>query len=315
MGGAGLPARRGDRGARGTRRTWRSAGWTGRSTRNGRSSRSTTRARRRRSCPPRRPPRTRPRCCPSTTPGSRPARARAPGRTTTTSRPSSPSTRSATRSTDARSAATTCTRQLRKRLPDELLPWCDGCQSHHARRGLLIMAGLHGRLCISGRVGRQPEFSRTDQLIEWERAEPRGGRARSSCKRYRHLYGELEPPALHRVVGPGQAARAGAVGAEPREGRRRELPRACGCSAPAIPSCSAPRPRDARAGRGVAEAGVEGGRRRRRGHAGREAVALWRGRKQGKTLEVTVEGGDVDVQAQADRLAPHRGCSKAVVQK
>ena len=48
---------------------------------------------------------------------------------------------------------------------------------------------------------------------------------------------------------------------------------------------------------------------------GRKAVALWRARKKGKTLEVTVDGGDVDVQAQADRLAPHRGCSKAVVQK
>ena len=58
--------------------------------------------------------------------------------------------------------------ELRKQLPDELLPWCDGCQSHHARRGLLIMAGLHGRLCISGRVGRQPEFSRTDQLVGWD---------------------------------------------------------------------------------------------------------------------------------------------------
>ena len=41
-----------------------------------------------------------------------------------------------------------------------------------------------------------------------------------------------------------------------------------------------------------------------------EAVALWRARKQGKTLEVTLEG-DVDaeaVKAEAERLAPHRGC-------
>ena len=46
-----------------------------------------------------------------------------------------------------------------------------------------------------------------------------------------------------------------------------------------------------------------------------KAVALWRARKQGKTLEVTLDGADVDVQEQADRLAPHRGCSKAVVRK
>ena len=32
--------------------------------------------------------------------------------------------------------------QLRQRLPGELLPWCEGCQSHHARRGLLVMATL-----------------------------------------------------------------------------------------------------------------------------------------------------------------------------
>ncbi|HEY6891504.1 MAG TPA: crosslink repair DNA glycosylase YcaQ family protein, partial [Solirubrobacter sp.] len=38
---------------------------------------------------------------------------------------------------------------LRQRLPVDLLPWCPGCKSHHARRGLLVMAGLHGRLCVA----------------------------------------------------------------------------------------------------------------------------------------------------------------------
>ena len=66
---------------------------------------------------------------------------------------------------------------LRQRLPDELLPWCKGCESHHARRGLLVMAGLHGRLCIAGRAGRQPAFARTDQLVGWE---PPDGRGRAS---------------------------------------------------------------------------------------------------------------------------------------
>src|SRR5687768_8353033 len=45
---------------------------------------------------------------------------------------------------------------LRRRLPRELLPWCKSCRSHHARRGLLVMAALHGRLCVAGRAGRQP---------------------------------------------------------------------------------------------------------------------------------------------------------------
>src|SRR3954463_14072304 len=39
--------------------------------------------------------------------------------------------------------------QLRETLPGALLPWCESCGSHHARRGLLIIAGLRGRLCIS----------------------------------------------------------------------------------------------------------------------------------------------------------------------
>jgi Winged helix DNA-binding domain len=55
--------------------------------------------------------------------------------------------------------------ELRSRLPAELLPWCEPCQSHHARRGLLTVAALEGRLCIAGREGRQNTFARTDQWI------------------------------------------------------------------------------------------------------------------------------------------------------
>ena len=36
--------------------------------------------------------------------------------------------------------------QLRQKLPGALLPWCEACESHHAKRGLLIVAGLRGRL-------------------------------------------------------------------------------------------------------------------------------------------------------------------------
>ena len=56
--------------------------------------------------------------------------------------------------------------ELRGRLPEELLPWCPSCHSRHARRGLLSMAALDGRLCIAGREGRQNTFARTDQWIE-----------------------------------------------------------------------------------------------------------------------------------------------------
>ena len=74
---------------------------------------------------------------------------------------------------------------LRGRLPKELLPWCPGCESHHARRGLLSVAALEGRLCIAGRDGRQNTFTRTDQ---WIALEPADDSPREFVRRYlRHL--------------------------------------------------------------------------------------------------------------------------------
>lgn len=77
---------------------------------------------------------------------------------------------------------------LRERLPDELLPWCEGCRSHHARRGLLVVASLSGRLCVSGRAGRQPVFARTDQWATWKPAAPATARAQL-VRRYLHWFG------------------------------------------------------------------------------------------------------------------------------
>jgi hypothetical protein len=62
--------------------------------------------------------------------------------------------------------------ELRGRLPAELLPWCEPCQSHHARRGLLSVAALAGRLCVAGREGRQSTFARTDQWVALQPADP-----------------------------------------------------------------------------------------------------------------------------------------------
>jgi hypothetical protein len=51
--------------------------------------------------------------------------------------------------------------------------------------------------------------------------------------------------------------------------------------------------------------------------AGGSPVALWRARKQGKRLEVTVDAfGELPEHAlveQAERLAPHRGCTSVEV--
>jgi len=77
---------------------------------------------------------------------------------------------------------------LRGRLPPELLPWCPACESHHARRGLLTVAALAGRLCVAGHEGRQPAYARTDQWTALEPADPRAAQA-ELVRRYLHHLG------------------------------------------------------------------------------------------------------------------------------
>lgn len=196
---------------------------------------------------------------------------------------------------------------LRKALPKPLLPWCEGCKSHHARRGLLIVAGLRGRLCLSGRVGRQPEFSRTDQLIGWD-APPREDAGRELVTRYRRQYGPSDERAFAEWSG---LARTHA----------RELwtsSRAKG-SGETLDGVRLLAPGDPQLQRRDREAFIPDAAWRKRvwaaaGGAGvvtqdGEVVALWRARKRGTTLEVTVEGAEIDVTEHAERLAPHRGCT------
>ena len=127
--------------------------------------------------------------------------------------------------------------QLRQRLPGELLPWCEGCQSHHARRGLLVMATLNGRLCISGRAGRQPAFSRTDQLHGWDAPE-RTAAGAELVRRYRATYGPSSVSHFASWAGLGKAHGA-SCGRSTTQRPRPRRSTACGCSGPATPSCSA----------------------------------------------------------------------------
>jgi hypothetical protein len=76
--------------------------------------------------------------------------------------------------------------ELRHRLPQELLPWCPACRSHHARRGLLSVAALDGALCIAGREGRQNTFARTDQ---WITLPPADDAPAEFARRYLHHLG------------------------------------------------------------------------------------------------------------------------------
>jgi hypothetical protein len=200
--------------------------------------------------------------------------------------------------------------QLRRKLPGALLPWCESCQSHHAKRGILIVAGLRGRLCISGRAGRQPVFARTDQLVGWD-APPRERAGAELVRRYRQQYGDPDVAHFTDWTGLGRAHARELW--ESVSGRlpAAKLPGGLRLIAPGDPILIG---RDR-------EALVDDPQWRKQiwaslGGAGVVLVdgtvaGLWRGRKKGKRLELELEG-DVDrdaVRAQAERLAPHRGCT------
>ncbi len=245
---------------------------------------------------------------------------------------------------------------LRERLPRPLLPWCDGCQSHHARRGLLVAAGLHGLLCIAGKAGRQPLFARTDQWLgtppgaSAQPAEAAASRrprrprppvparlralhacaaarsGRGSCpSQARAAWALVEPELVEVSVASDGGETAVARGCSPTTCRRSRPPRrrpASCCSRPATRCCSratascccpipcsadAPSPRSTRPATSSSTA---------------RPIALWRGRKSGRTLQVAVEplaerplprralGA---IEREATRLAPHRGCAVAAL--
>jgi hypothetical protein len=227
---------------------------------------------------------------------------------------------------------------LRRRLPSELLPWCPGCESHHARRGLLVMAALNGRLCIAGRAGRQPAFARTDQWVAW--APPARAEAGAELvRRYLSAYGPSTPGHLAEWAGLGPAHGRelwGLVEEELAEvqvdGRSRawllarDLPlmrnpppaRGVRLLAPGDPLLLG-RDRESllddqalrkEVWRAIGGAGLV--------LCNGDAVALWRARKEGRRLAVAVGAfGPAPpreaVQRAAERLAPHRGCRQVAV--
>ena len=206
--------------------------------------------------------------------------------------------------------------QLRQRLPGELLPWCRGCESHHARRGLLVMAALNGRLCISGRAGRQPAFSRTDQIHGWEPPDREAAGA-ELVRRYRATYGATKVGHFAEWAGLSKA-HAGELWAlddttpapAPLDGVRLLAPGdpiLLGRDRETLLPDPAARKKVWAALGGMGIVTSDG-----------EPVALWRGRKKGSKLEVSVEAlakrlPKRDIEAAADRLAPHRGCTSVAL--
>jgi hypothetical protein len=207
--------------------------------------------------------------------------------------------------------------ELRGRLPEELLPWCEPCQSHHARRGLLSVAALEGRLCIAGRAGRQNTFARTDQWIALEGADKA-----ELVRRYLHHLGPSTPAdfaawagiALHHAkmllegVELVQVGKAYLLAEDEAAFENPPKPGGTRLLGPGDPLLTA-RDREVladkalhkRIWRPVGSPGVVL-------HDGRLA-GLWRARKQGRKLTVETEwlGKPVEVTEEMERIAALRG--------
>jgi hypothetical protein len=189
---------------------------------------------------------------------------------------------------------------LRQRLPERMLPWCEGCQSHHARRAVLVTAGLHGKLCLAGKAGRQPLFARTDQLIDWD--PPRENQLVS---RYKRQYGTSTPAHFAEWAGIDKAHAKRLWTDEAAEPERLDGLRVLAPGDPILLTRERERLVPDPGWRkqlwsAIPSTGVvlDDG----------EPVALWKARKRGKALEVAITAGDAPLDA-FQKLAEHRGCT------
>jgi hypothetical protein len=214
--------------------------------------------------------------------------------------------------------------ELRGRLPADMLPWCEPCQSHHARRGVLTVAALAGRLCYAGPEGRQPAFARTDQWTALDPADERSARA-EFVRRYLHHLG----PSTHTDL----AAWAGISPSHARallktvEDELVAVGKAFLAAADLAAFESPPAARGVRLlGPGDPLLGARDKERLIPDKALRKQVwrmlgspgvvlsdgrpaGTWRARKQGRRLRIETEwfGDPVDVREEAERLAALRG--------
>jgi len=223
---------------------------------------------------------------------------------------------------------------LRERLPDELLWWCRGCQSHHVHPSLWRATGIRGVLAVAERRGRVTVFGAPPEMRGAEQAPA------ELTRRFLHAYGPATQADLAAWAGiaPSHArALLDAVAGEVEEvelGGRGALMLTADATALASPPAASgvrllppfdpyldQRDREtlfpdpefrARARTGIGNPGVllvDG-----------VIAGLWRPAKKGKRLVVTVEpvspaarsAADA-VAAEAEVIAPHRGCERSEV--
>ncbi len=223
---------------------------------------------------------------------------------------------------------------LRERLPDELLWWCRGCQSHHVHPSLWRATGMRGVLAVAERRGRVTVFGAPPKARGVKQAPA------ELARRFLHAYGRATSAELAAWAGiaPSHARTlldgiSGEV-AEVDFAGRRALILAADAEALASPPAAAgvrllppfdpyldqrdratlwPDPavrKRARSGIGAPGVVLMDG----------DVAGLWRPQKKGKRLVVNVEpltkaarkAADA-IAAEAQVLAPHRGASSADV--
>ncbi len=223
---------------------------------------------------------------------------------------------------------------LRERLPDELLWWCRGCQSHHVHPSLWRATGIRGVLAVAERRGRVTVFG----------APPKARGAKKApgelVRRFLHAYGPATHADLAAWAGIAPSHARGlldSISADIEEvdfDGRTALILAADAPAFASPPAAAgvrllppfdpyldqrdratlwPDPairKRARSGIGAPGALLVDG----------QVAGLWRPEKKGKRLVVAVEPlskaarkAAAAIEAEAAILAPHRGASTSSV--
>jgi hypothetical protein len=221
---------------------------------------------------------------------------------------------------------------LRERLPDELLWWCRGCQSHHVHPSLWRATGVRGVLAVAERRGRVTVFG----------APPRGRAVKDApaelARRFLHAYGPATRSELTTWAGiaPAHArslldAIAGELEEVEFDGRRALILAADADRLADPPAASGVRllpPFDPYLDQRDRETLFPDRELRARARSGIGApgavlvdgtlAGLWRPAKKGKRLAVTVEpvtkaarGAADAIAAEAGIIAPHRGCDRA----
>ncbi len=229
---------------------------------------------------------------------------------------------------------------MTRRLPEVLCPWCEGCGTLHVGESLFRLVGVRGVFVIALRPDKGSVYVRTDQ---WLSAAPDSGRGAARAellRRYLRCFGPSTADHFAAWAGIASADAqcswddvADHLVAVDLDGRRAWLHAADAARFEAPPQAEGVRllpPYDSYLDQRDRETLLPDKALHRRfwrslGNPGVVLVdgyiaGLWRPRKQGKRLAVTVETLTpvsqqvrTEIEAEAALLAPYRGCTSVGV--